>query len=292
MSMGNVLRRLNAAFAQYSGASGVVDLNGNKLDLDADADTSITADTDDQIDIEINGADDFKFTANTLTALSGSTIATNTIAETTGASGVTIDGLRIKDLTIADAVSSNAIDIDDTGAIDLQLAGASALRVAATAVTFGQGVGLVLNGATIDPASRIVNVTASATALALTQTAHAERLVIVPIITGSGLTITLPAATGTGNKYTVLNNGVQTLSLTVTGLAGDIFHGSSVVFSQTVADSGDMFLATAADIKYTFNITTTGGIGKDSLEAVDIATDKWLVHVIGHGSGTLATGFA
>ena len=42
------------------------DLNGGKLIIDADADTSITADTDDQIDIEISGADDFHFTANNL----------------------------------------------------------------------------------------------------------------------------------------------------------------------------------------------------------------------------------
>ena len=78
-----------------------LDINGQKLILDADADTSITSDTDDQIDVEISGADDFRFTANTLTALSGSTIAANTIAETTAGSGVTIDGLLIKDTTAA-----------------------------------------------------------------------------------------------------------------------------------------------------------------------------------------------
>ena len=33
------------------------DLNGAKLVIDADADTSLTADTDDQIDIEVAGAD-------------------------------------------------------------------------------------------------------------------------------------------------------------------------------------------------------------------------------------------
>ena len=51
----------------------LVDLNANELIVDLDADTSITADTDDQIDIKIAGADDFRFTANTFTALSGST---------------------------------------------------------------------------------------------------------------------------------------------------------------------------------------------------------------------------
>ena len=40
-----------------------------------DANTTITADTNDQIDIAIAGADDFQFTANTFTALSGSTVA-------------------------------------------------------------------------------------------------------------------------------------------------------------------------------------------------------------------------
>jgi hypothetical protein len=49
-------------------------MNGTELILDADADTSITADTDDQIDIKIAGADDFRFTANTFSVLSGSTL--------------------------------------------------------------------------------------------------------------------------------------------------------------------------------------------------------------------------
>lgn len=77
--------------------AGLHDFNGTEVILDADADTTITADTDDQIDIKINNADDFKFTANTFTALSGSTIATNTISETTAASGVTIDSVLLKD---------------------------------------------------------------------------------------------------------------------------------------------------------------------------------------------------
>jgi hypothetical protein len=56
-----------------------LDINGQSLILDADADTHITADTDDQIDIAIAGADDFQFTANTFTAQSGSTITTPTL---------------------------------------------------------------------------------------------------------------------------------------------------------------------------------------------------------------------
>ena len=85
---------------------GTLDVNGQELILDADADTSITADTDDQIDIKVAGADDFQITANTLTALSGSTIKADTIAETTSANGVAVDGLN----TIVDAYSKEPID--------------------------------------------------------------------------------------------------------------------------------------------------------------------------------------
>jgi hypothetical protein len=55
-------------------SAGAVDLNGAVLTLDANANTTITADTDDQIDIAIAGADDFQMTANTFTVLSGSTL--------------------------------------------------------------------------------------------------------------------------------------------------------------------------------------------------------------------------
>ena len=50
------------------------DLNGSELILDADGDTSLHASTDDQIDVKIAGADDFKFTANAMNILSGSTL--------------------------------------------------------------------------------------------------------------------------------------------------------------------------------------------------------------------------
>jgi hypothetical protein len=53
---------------------GTADMNGTELILDADGDTSITADTDDQIDIRINGADDFTFTGNSFNVLDGSEI--------------------------------------------------------------------------------------------------------------------------------------------------------------------------------------------------------------------------
>ena len=93
----------------------LVDLNANELIIDLDADTSITADTDDQIDIKIAGADDFRFTANTFTALSGSTIAaqalTATTLTTTGAIAIANDG------NIGSAGDADAIAISSSGVV-------------------------------------------------------------------------------------------------------------------------------------------------------------------------------
>jgi len=85
------------------------DMNGTELILDADADTSITADTDDQIDIRIAGADDFQFTANTFTAQAGSTIAAQALTATTlTGSGV----LSIDDATDSTSGTTGSIHTD------------------------------------------------------------------------------------------------------------------------------------------------------------------------------------
>ena len=65
----------DTAYIQFLGQAIVQNLNsagGAELILDADNDTSLTADTDDQIDIKIAGADDFQFTANKFSILTGS----------------------------------------------------------------------------------------------------------------------------------------------------------------------------------------------------------------------------
>jgi hypothetical protein len=97
-----------------AGFGGATDMEGRELVLDADGDTTITADTDDQIDIKIAGADDFQFTANTFTALSGSTIVAPTITASTAFVPDASDGaalgtssLEFSDLFLADAAVIN-----------------------------------------------------------------------------------------------------------------------------------------------------------------------------------------
>tara|TARA_R110002110_G_C13350187_1_gene708526 strand:- start:61 stop:1275 length:1215 start_codon:yes stop_codon:yes gene_type:complete len=98
-----------------------LDINGQKFILDADADTSITADTDDTIDIEIAGADDFQFTANTFTAKSGSTIAAQALTGTTGIFSSDVTGLTLN--ATGDTAAADNAAIGYTSAEGLILTG-------------------------------------------------------------------------------------------------------------------------------------------------------------------------
>ena len=96
------------------------DVKGSEFVLDADGDTSITADTDDQIDIKIAGADDFQFTANTFTAQSGSTIAAQALTATTLTTSSTVD-IQGQEL-ILDADDDTSITADTDDRIDIKIA--------------------------------------------------------------------------------------------------------------------------------------------------------------------------
>ena len=127
----------NEAFAK------IEDLNGSEFVLDADGDTSITADTDDTIDIKIAGADDFQFTANTFTAQSGSTIAAQALTATSvtssgAVSGTTITASSTVDIQgqelILDADNDTSITADTDDQIDFKVGGSDLLRITATAL--------------------------------------------------------------------------------------------------------------------------------------------------------------
>ena len=125
-----------------AGFGGALDIEGRELVLDADGDTTITADTDDQIDIKIAGADDFQFTANTFTAQSGSSIVVPEGGLTFGSTAITstaaelnlldgVSGLVQADLTKLAAVNSTAAELNiidgDTSATSTTLADADRL---------------------------------------------------------------------------------------------------------------------------------------------------------------------
>lgn len=116
------------------------DVNGNSLLLDEDADTYMVASTDDVIDVYVNGAKDFVISANTLTAQSGSTIATNTITETTAAANVTIAKAVIHKSTGA-AINASAT------ATAAEVKGGLITSTSAAAVTITLPTGTLLGAA-------------------------------------------------------------------------------------------------------------------------------------------------
>ncbi len=137
-----------------AGFGGSLDVEGRELILDADGDTSITADTDDQIDIKIAGADDFQFTANTFTAQSGSTIAAQALTATT----VTASGIvKTDDTTEATSTTDGSLQTDGGLSVakdavlgdDLKLLSDSAVLSfgadSDTTLTHTDGTGLTLN---------------------------------------------------------------------------------------------------------------------------------------------------
>ena len=193
---------------------GTLDVNGQELILDADADTSITADTDDQIDIKIAGADDFQFTANTFTAQSGSSVV---IPE----GGLTLGST---------AVSSTAAEINYN---DIATLGTSAASKTITADANGltKITGAVLNVEdTLTDASTITwDVIASPVAKV---TLGANRTIAAP----SGST---PAA-GQFIALTVIQDG--TGSRTLTWNATYEFTEDTAPTLTTTANKGDLFI--------------------------------------------------
>ena len=122
-----------------------LDLNGNELILDVDGDTSITADTDDQIDFKIAGADDFRMTANTFNALDGSTVlvgggSSRTVGGVTAA--LQVEGTAINDSSIS-MISNGASGTDGLPAkLVFGRTGAASLG-SSTVVADGNEIGVI-----------------------------------------------------------------------------------------------------------------------------------------------------
>jgi hypothetical protein len=128
-------------------------------------------------------------------------------------------------------------------------------------------------------------ITASVT---LDRTKHTDALVVLNA--AAGLTVTLPAASGSGDKYELMVGTTVTSNSDVIKVANSTDIMAGVCWQA--ADSGSSvngWETGATDDTITMNGTTTGGIVGSYLELRDVATNVWMV--IGNlvGSGTLAT---
>ena len=186
-----------------------IDMNGTELILDADADTSITADTDDQIDIKIAGADDFTFTANKLDVLSGSTLEVNGTLD--------INGTEL--ILDADADTSITADTDDT--IHFKIGGNDR-------ITFTTGI-IDLKNDGSQSQLRLYCESSNAHYVAVQAPAHAD-------FSGNH-TITLPNATATLATTTLAETLTNKTLTAPTINGGTIAELSSLTFEGSTANS-------------------------------------------------------
>jgi len=141
-----------------------------------------------------------------------------------------------------------------------------------------------------DTSARVVTTTSSA--LALTVALHAERIVLVNSNTTFANTFTLPASAGTGEKFTIINNLIQTIGTIVVAAAGtDVMNGSAIVVGTT-EEAAIAFVTSATSDKITTDLTTTGGLGGDTIECWDSSAGVWTVMARLTGAGALATPFS
>lgn len=146
---------------------------------------------------------------------------------------------------------------------------------------------LALDLLRIHSQSGLVNATAST--LAVTAAEHAGR--VVTLNRAGGIAVTLPAATGSGNKYTFIVGTTFTTSGTIKVTGNDTMVGNALL-AIDAADTAVMFEAGATADTITMDGSTTGGIAGQIVELIDIAADLWFVRTSSAATGSEATPFS
>ena len=129
---------------------------------------------------------------------------------------------------------------------------------------------------------------------AITATEHANRKCYLGEVGGNAaVTLTLPAATGTGNEYRFIISVVNTSNYVIQVANADDTIDGSVILHQDSANTTQTFNTVAASDTITLDGTTTGGVSiGDELTLVDMATNQYSVKGILTASGTEATPFS
>lgn len=173
---------------------------------------------------------------------------------------------------------------------ELDIESGGAFKIAGTAVA--------ATAAEIDAVADLsagAAVAANGDTLTATAALHAGRVVQFGKTTGT--VVTLPAATGTGHKYTFIIGVAATSNANIIKVANatDVMAGS-VALQQDVDSAGTLKMWQAATTDDTITLAgaaTTGGIKGGRIELVDYAAGFWSAQVfISSGGGSEATPFS
>jgi hypothetical protein len=139
-------------------------------------------------------------------------------------------------------------------------------------------------------------VATTATQLTVTAASHAGKVVVVS--STAPIAVTLPQATGTGNKYRfALQVSATGTSHTISvANATDVISGvAHVMTSATLTNVAAVvaaFKTSDSSDRVTLNGTTLGGIKGDWIEFVDVATGLFQVSADLQATGAYATPFS
>lgn len=128
------------------------------------------------------------------------------------------------------------------------------------------------------------------TAATYTVTAENNQGSVIWLNRAAGITVTLPAATGSGSVFEFRLATAVTSNSTIIKVnnSTDVFTGIAIVASA--ADNTNVVWETAAaSDTLTLNGTTTAGLKGDYFVVKDVAAGNYAVNFQGAGSGTLAT---
>ena len=106
----------------------------------------------------------------------------------------------------------------------------------------------------------------------------------------AGITATLPAATGSGNRYEFIGAVDATGDQIITVTGDDTMAGVAYLGNDSAGAS--CFYTGAATDTITLDGSTTGGLKGWRVVCDDIAADTWAVTVMSEASGTEATCFS
>lgn len=132
-----------------------------------------------------------------------------------------------------------------------------------------------------------IALTASAT---LTRKAHAETM--IRLNAAAGLTVTLPAANGSGAKFRFYTQTTITSNNYIIQVVGDDIMVGTALVAQDAADTAVIFETASDSDTITMNGSTKGGIKGDYIELEDVLADTWSVRCVLTGTGTEATPFS
>lgn len=142
----------------------------------------------------------------------------------------------------------------------------------------------------ISSGARLVAITSNTT---LTQALHAGKtMVLTP---GTNLSLTLPAAAGTGDVFAfVISSNVTSPpsgNITITRAGSDIILGNSLLGQSATNQNVTLFNANGSSVM-SMNSGTRGGLRGDKVFLQDIGTGNWLVRAELTTTGSPVTPFS